>query len=362
MNILMASKIFVESGVASHIKILSKELVAKGHRVFIVSSNNCHTTFCSENGIEFIQNDFSLSPRAFLSNIIALKKLLIAQKIDIVHCHHRTCGLYMEILHRLTGVPFVWSNHLDNIPSSFIYRITTFYGAKTICVSTALKEFCQNQLRIPERDIEVIIHGITPEDYFYDAQYVIDFKTKNGITDKKIIGLFARMAPMKNHICLIDALAKMPKEDLSKTKTVLFGGTEGKYVDFLKERISKLHLEEHILFEGFVTPSQALSLSDITVLPSEKEGFGIVSIESFLMRKPHIRTKTAGYEDICEGCIGIELNDSNTLSKELTAFAQGKDYSPLTERAYQLFEERCTVERMTEHICRVYEEVCKQCG
>ena len=358
MNILMTSKIFVESGVASHIKILAKELTIRGHKVYIASSNNMHETFCKENGIEFVQVNFSLSPRSFLSNIRKLHKFTCDKRIDIVHCHHRTCGVFMHILNTLTGIPFVWSNHLDEIPCDFLHRITTFYGSKTICVSSALKTFCNKQLNIPESDIEVVIHGIAPDEYSYDAQYVENFKAKNNINSEKIIGLFARMAPMKNHICLIEALAKMPQAELMKTKTVLFGGTEGAYVDWLKEKIAQYHLENHVIFEGFVTPSQALSLSDITVLPSEKEGFGIVSIESFLMKKPHIRTKTAGYDDIAEGCIGIELNDSDALSKELTAFAQGKDYSALTQKAYQVFEERCTVDSMTKHIIDIYKSAC----
>lgn len=358
MNILMASKIFVESGVASHIKILSKELVSKGHTVYISSSNNLHTSFCAENNIEFFFCDFSFSPTRFVSNIRRLKKFLKTHKVDVVHCHHRTCGVYFQILRFLTGIPFVWSNHLDNIPSDFLHRITTFYGSKAICVSLALKQFCRNKLRIPDRDIEVVIHGIEPLDYAIDETYVKEFKDAHCITDEKIIGLFARMAPAKGHAVLLDALAKMPQPALDKTKTVLFGGTEGAYVDSLKEKIRELHLENHVIFEGFVTPNHALSLSDITVLPSDNEGFGIVSIESFLFKKPHIRTKTAGYEDLANGCIGIEIGDSDALSKELTAFVFGKDYSELTEQAYRFFQQRCTVEKMVSRILQIYQDAC----
>lgn len=225
-------------------------------------------------------------------------------------------------------------------------------------MSTELKEFCKNKLRIPEKDIEVVIHGITPSDYFFDKQYVDEFKAKNQIQNEKIIGLFARMAPMKNHACLIEALAKMPQNLVCQTKTVLFGGTEGEYVNTLKQKIRAHGLEQHVLFEGFVSASQALSLSDITVLPSDKEGFGIVSIESFLMKKPHIRTKTAGYKDICNGCIGIEVGDSDALCSELTEFIQGKDYSSLIETAYRIFEEKCSTQRMAERILKIYEETC----
>lgn len=143
--------------------------------------------------------------------------------VDVVHCHHRTCGLYMQILSKITGIPFVWSNHLDDIPHDFIHRKMTFYGKKVICVSSELKKFCINDLKIPEKNIEVIIHGIRPSDYHFDGEYVEQFKAKHNIDGEKIIGLFARMAPMKGHGCLIEALAKLPSEKNSEQRRCSLG-------------------------------------------------------------------------------------------------------------------------------------------
>ena len=356
MNIVMMSRLFTQSGVGSHIKDLSKQLCAFGHNVYIVSSKNDHEAFCSSEQIEFFAQDFSLSPLKMIKGIFRLVKFLKDKKIDIVHCHHRSCGVYMKIVSALTGIPFVWSNHLDDIPSDFLHRVMTFYGHKAICVSSELKRFCHDKLRIPEKDISVIIHGVRPEDYQHDFEYVSSFKQKHNITDEKIIGLFARMAPQKGHSCLLEALSKMPRESLKLTKTVLFGSAGGGYVEELKAQISFSDLDDYVIFEDFVTPGEALSLSDITVLPSIKEGFGIVSIESFVMQKPHIRTKTAGYEDISDGCIGIEIGDSDALADELTHFADGKDYSYLVARANTLLEEKCTLESMTNKILEVYKE------
>lgn len=360
MNILMMSRIFAQSGVGSHIKDLSKQLVDMGHTVHLISSTNDWGNFCEQNGISFNKAGFSTRPVRMIKSLKFIYAYIKNNNIDVVHCHHRICGFYMKLLSWIIKVPFVWSNHLDDIPHDFVHRKTTFYGNKVICVSTELKAFCINALKIPEKDIEVIIHGIRPSDYQKATEYVEKFKAKHGIGQEKIIGLFARMAPMKDHSCLIKAIAKLPKEKLRKTKTVLFGGTSGEYVEQLKAQIEACGLREHIIFEEFVTPSEALSLSDITVLPSLKEGFGIVSIESFLMRKPHIRTKTAGYEDLKEGCIGFDVGDYETLSVELEQFVDGKDYSGLIERASRLFEEKCTIESMTKRILDVYTSACKQ--
>ena len=151
-------------------------------------------------------------------------------------------------------------------------------------------------------------------------------------------------------------LAQIPVEKRDRIKVVFFGGTADEYVDELKAEIRKYGLENSIIFEDFVTPSEALSLSDITVLPSLKEGFGIVSIESFLFKKPHIRTRTAGYEDIKDGCVGFDVGDSSALSQELIRFIDGKDYSDLVTRASQLLNEKCTLESMTNQIVEVYTE------
>ncbi len=352
----MMSKIFANSGVGSHIMDLSKGLIAQGHTVSIMSSTNDHPDFCQKEGVDFCKVDFSMNPVKFIKNYTHIFKHIRKNDIDVVHCHHRTCSFYMHFLSKLVGVPFVWSNHLDNIPSDFIHRITTFHGHKSICVSTDLKQFCMNKLRIPEKDIEVVLNGITPSEYYFDENYVNEFKQKHGIEGKKVIGLFARMAPIKGHDCLIEALSKMDKEKLNETVTVFFGGTEGEYADYLREQISQRGLDGYVLFEGFVSPSQALSLSDITVLPSLKEGFGIVTVESFLMKKPHIRTKTAGYEDLKDGCIGIEVGDSDALCRELEDFVDGKDYTELLENGYKILNEKCTVKSMTDHIVKIYRE------
>lgn len=355
MNILIMSKLFVKSGVGFHIKDLTSELVKKGNRVYIISVNNEHTEFCKENDIEFYKVNFTVSPIMFIKNLLYLKKFISQKDIDIVHCHHRTCGLYMKFLSAITGVPFVWSNHLDNIPSDFIHRKTTFYGKQCICVSSDLKKFCVKKLGIPENKISVVLNGIHPENYVYDVNYVNDFKAKNNIENEKIIGLFARMAPIKGHSVLIEALAGMKLDCLEKIRVIFFGGTDGEYVMSLKDQISEKNLDKYIIFEGFVSPSQALSLSDMTVLPSIKEGFAIVTIESYLMHKPHIRTKTAGYEDLKAGCVGIEINDSEALKLELEKFIEGKNYTEMVESGYNLAMDRCTVEKMTEQILGIYQ-------
>lgn len=224
MNILIMSKIFAKSGVGSHIMDLSETLKKRGNFVAIMSGTNDHPDFLKEKGIIFLQMPFSMEPVQFGKNIVVIVRFLKEHKIDIVHCHHRICAFYMRLISKITGIPFVWTNHLDNIPSDFIHRNTTFYGKQAICVSTDLKNFCMKKLRIPENKISVIYNGIRPEEYTYDKEYVKSFRAKYSLEKKKVIGLFARMAPIKGHLHLINAIEMIPRWKMNDYVVVFFGG------------------------------------------------------------------------------------------------------------------------------------------
>ena len=70
VNILMMSKLFAQSGVGTHIRDLSRQMVEMGHTVHLMSATNDWGDFCNDNGIKFQKIDFSLHPVRLLKNII----------------------------------------------------------------------------------------------------------------------------------------------------------------------------------------------------------------------------------------------------------------------------------------------------
>ena len=355
------SKIFALSGVGSHIMDLSEELIAKGNHVWIMSSTNDHEDFCRETGIEFTFCDFSVQPLRMIKNIKFIQKFFKENNIDIVHCHHRTCSMYMQILSKLTGVPFVWTNHLDNIPSDFIHRKLTFYGKQAICVSSELKSFCTDKLRIPEEKISIVYNGINPKKYSFNKEYADTFKSKHNIGKQKVIGLFARMSPVKGHRNLIHAVSMLPEAMRDQFFVVFFGEeSESDYTKELRQLIKENNLENNFIFEGFVKPDEALSICDLTVLPSSNEGMGIVTMESFLTKKLHMRTKTAGYAYFKDFCIGFDIGDDQALSEYIKDYLDGNESKELVEAAYDFAINNCTSSIMAEKVLAIYKNALKQ--
>jgi phosphatidyl-myo-inositol dimannoside synthase len=93
----------------------------------------------------------------------------------------------------------------------------------------------------------------------------------------------------------------------------------GRYDDKEKERLDKiiqeLSLQEYVVFTGYIPDEQLAKhyrLADIYVMPSKKEGFGIVFIEAMHYGLPVIAGNKDGSVDaLCNGKLGILVNPDN---------------------------------------------------
>jgi phosphatidylinositol alpha-1,6-mannosyltransferase len=93
----------------------------------------------------------------------------------------------------------------------------------------------------------------------------------------------------------------------------------GKYDVVEKARldaiIGKLQLQQHVIFTGFVPDNEMplhFKLADLFIMPSEKEGFGIVFIEAMFYGLPVIAGNKDGSVDaLCNGELGTIVNPDN---------------------------------------------------
>ncbi len=76
--------------------------------------------------------------------------------------------------------------------------------------------------------------------------------------------------------------------------------------------IEKAGLQSHVIFTGFVADEELaehFNLADIYIMPSEKEGFGIVFIEAMYYNKPVIAGNKDGSVDaLLNGSLGLLVN------------------------------------------------------
>lgn len=362
MNILELTKPFSHGGVAEHVTTLSAKLRNKGHKIIVASKEDAHVQTLEERNIKHVKLNFGLiNPFAFISCARKLKKLIEQEDIDIVHCHYRACSVYMRFLQKFKGVriPFVWSNHALKIPSGKIHRKFTFYGERAIAVSERLKTFLRDKLKILSSEISVINNGINPDSFtppLSDEEKRLA-KEKFGISDKTVFLMLGRLNKIKGHDIAIKALKNISQER-EDVVLLLTGEGNSRYKRKLQRLIKKEGLTDKVKFLGHVNARDILTASDVMLLPSKSEGCPISVFEAFAMSVPVVRTKTGGYEETAEFCIGTEIGDVDDFTRGIKyVLSNPEEVSKMTKKAQREVFKRWTIDKLAEKVEVLYKDI-----
>lgn len=357
MNVLLLTKENNGGGLVTHVINLANTLKQKGHNVYVIGPliNGEKERFDAIE-CDFYPLDLSTkNPREFRKNMRIIKTLVRDKSIDMIHSHNRVASVYAQLVSKQTGVSFVWTLHLNNIPANPISRAFTFYGKKAIVVSSDIISFCEVKLKIPRKDIVVGYNGVFEEKYrLYSEDEKKKVREQYRIkAGQKVIVVLSRLDPVKGHKTVISAIEKADVDCVA-----LFTGesfTPG-YKEKLQEIVKQKRLENKVKFVGYVNPVEVLNISDLFVLPSVNEGFSISMIEAFLLRVPVIRTRTGGYEDVKDFVIPME--GEKDLAQYLKLFMDGKlDINEKVEKGYKFAIKNCTCNAMTDRVLGIYKEV-----
>ena len=358
MNVLMLVKNSEVGGVLSCVKSLSDGLKKIGDQVVIgTCAGEGVDKMLTEHDVRII--DFSAKrPAEMMRCYRQIKKIVKEERIDIIHAQNRIPALYASIyclFHR--KVKYIWSNHLVPIPCSFLYRMTTRYGKCAVAEGIDGRNFLVNKFKIPENKVKIVNLGSHLEEFKKTSrEQQLRLKEKLGISDnKKIILLYGRLMPVKGHLFLLEAIARLSDEK-KKELCLIFPGENQEYKKEIEAFAKQQKLEDMIIYPGYIKGQDYLSIADLMVLPSRQEGFGIVNVEAFAMGVPVIRTKTAGYLDMEDCCFGVEYGDTEALAEHINyLWDMPEKLQDMSEKASRNVQ-RFSVEKMTEEYKQIYQE------
>lgn len=165
------------------------------------------------------------------------------------------------------------------------------------------------------------------------------------VTSKKsgglpVIGAMGRMVPKKGFDLLIRAAGKLKSKGVEFR--LLLGG-EGPEYKKLHKLVRELHLEEVVLFKGWVEDKERFfSEINIFCLPSLHEPFGIVLLEAMAHGKPVVSFASEGPKAIIQRDEAwlVEPGDVSKLADTLEKLIHSEaDQNALVERSRQLVTE-----------------------
>lgn len=214
---------------------------------------------------------------------------------------YRAVSFWIAILAtRLSGAQLVlpseaWKSdregRKDRLKRLVLPRI---YGLAASCMaqSTRTVEFLRS-LGIP-RDRIVLTPYVVDNDYFANASASVnrvEVRRRWGIpVDACVAAFVGKLVPRKRPQALLEAVAAVPGIH------AVFAGS-GRSEPDLRRRADELGIGDRTHWLGFVNQSglpEVYAASDVVVLPSEFEPFGLVVNEAFACGRPVIATEACG--------------------------------------------------------------------
>ncbi|MBU0727820.1 glycosyltransferase family 4 protein [Patescibacteria group bacterium] len=286
-----------------------------------------------------------------------LKQVLKSGNFDLIHIHlwnPGSCRYAFFAAHHL-NIPIVTTEH-DPFELTGIKRLIKKNciqkTEQTIAISSPNFRLLDEYFNIPEKRLTVVHNGIEI-DKFLDNNISAKLPVQDGDI---IVTCIAELHPRKGHKYLLEAFRKLEIE-APRLKLILVGTGPDEYE--LKEKYSDLPSVKFLGWRDDI--EQILKASDIFILPSLNEAFGLVILEAMASGTVAIATNTGGTVDIIQnGKSGylIPPASSGKIIETIFTILQNPDQKRDIEKAaLRRVQEHFTAERMTEGIIEVYNSI-----
>lgn len=355
---------------------LGLELSRKGHEVHFITYSqpvrlellNSKVHFHEVNVPEYPLFHYQPYELALSSKLVDMVKI---HKIDVLHVHYaipHAYAAYMakKMLHEEGfDVPIVTTLHGTDITlvgsHPFYKTAVTFSINKSDAVTSVsqnLKEDTQRLFRT-KKEIKVVPNFIDID------KYKITYKDCDrdllALPEERVITHVSNFRPVKRIGDVIEIFYKIQKE--LPAKLIMVGeGPERKEAEQL---CNTLKIEDKVVFLGNSSEvDKILSFSDLFLLPSKTESFGLAALEAMASGVPVISSDSGGIPEVnIQGVSGflspvgavdeMAQNAINILrdSKTLKVFKKGA----------QTTATKFDIHKIVPYYEAIYEEVLKKC-
>lgn len=271
-----------------------------------------------------------ISPLKDLISLVRLGKLFLKQSPDIVHANTPKASLLSMIsallarvpyrLYTVTGLRFETEKGIKRWILIWMERITCLCATHVIAESKGVEKMIY-LYKLTKKKTFIIgngnINGV--DHYFWDpskieSAFKKQLKVQYNISENDFVFIFVgRLVTDKGVNELIQAFKALNMNN-SIFKLLLVGPREDLLDPLNAESLESLKGNPSIISVGYQEDVRSfLSISNVLVLPSYREGFPNVILQAGAMMVPCIATNVNGVEDVIDGKNGKIIDKRNVL-------------------------------------------------
>ncbi len=309
---------------------LGKELAERGHTVhFIASALPTRLTQLSErvrfHEVEMMSYPLFEHQPYTLALATKMAKVAETENLDLLHVHYAiphsiSAILARESLKPKRYLPVITTLHGTDITlvgADRSYLPITRYGIVQSDGVTAISNYLKEETKETFQfdDIEVIPNFVCQSEY---ARHPVEeLRAKLSPAGEPLLVHVSNFRPVKRPVDCVEILARVLKKGIVTRLVMVGDGSERTNVE---HRARCLRVEDKISFVG-KQPNivDYLSASDVLLLPSEQESFGLAALEAMACEVPVVASLVGGLPEVVTdgetGCLS-DVGDVDKMAED----------------------------------------------
>ena len=242
-------------------------------------------------------------------------------EFDIIHAHDWLTYLAGIAAKELTGKPLVVHVHATSFDRGTEDQIDSrVYDIEKRGMMAADKVIAVSDLT---RNIVINKYGIDP-DKVVTVHNAVDFsgrenvKVERGVRDK-VVTFLGRITFQKGPEYFIEAAAKV----LKRTKNVRFVmAGSGDMMNRCIRHVARLGISDRFHFTGFLRGAEVqkmFAMSDVYIMPSVSEPFGISPLEAMRSNVPAVISNQSGAAEVLKYAFKVDFWDVDAMADDIYA-------------------------------------------
>ncbi len=336
----------IEGGLARHVRKLAEHLVEDGAEVHVLTRGGGRLPVQEERHGVIVHrvreppypkdvNAFVRWVDAMNADMLTLGLELCEQHdFELIHSHDWLVAGAADRLAQRLGLPWLATIHatefgrhqgwVEKYPQSHIHaaeRAMARDADRVITCSNYMRSHVASVFGVPARRVTVIPNGVDPADLEPVVTDLAALRAKYARPVDRLVLLVGRLVYEKGFHLALDALAPVVKS-LGNVRFVVAG--TGTAEAELKSQARRLGLQRHGSFVGWVGDDMLHSLyrvSDLCIVPSIYEPFGLVALEAMASGCLCVVADTGGLREVVpgDGTVGLRFpsRDSDALGEIL---------------------------------------------
>ena len=245
-------------------------------------------------------------------------------EFDVIHAHDWLTYMAGIAAKRLSGKPLVVHVHATSFDRSSDNNIDTrVYEIEKRGMEAADRVITVSDLT---RNIVITKYGIDPSKVV-TVHNAVDFSGRSEIqvergVKEKVVTFLGRITFQKGPEYFIEAAAKV----LKKCKNVRFVmAGSGDMMNRSIRQVARLGISDRFHFTGFLRGAEVqkmFALSDVYVMPSVSEPFGISPLEAMRSGVPSVISRQSGAAEVLKYAFKVDFWDVDAMADEIYALLQ----------------------------------------